>query len=58
MKVLLKTDHPKNDPELAWTTSYGNSRVFYFMLGHDALAYRNPNYSKIVSQGIHWAAGR
>jgi len=57
VKVLLKTDHPKNDPELAWTTRYGNSRVFYFMLGHDAHAYRNPNYSKIVNRGIHWAAG-
>ena len=56
VKVLLKTDHPKNDPELAWTTSYGKSRVLYLMLGHDAHAYKNPNFSKILSQGIRWAA--
>jgi type 1 glutamine amidotransferase len=56
--VLLKTDHPNNNPELAWTTSYGKSRVFYLMLGHDGLAYENPNFRKLVHQGIRWAAGR
>jgi uncharacterized protein len=54
--VLLKTDHPKNTPELAWTTHYGRSPVFYLMLGHDGQAYRNPNYAKLVQQGIRWAA--
>ncbi|MFH1266843.1 MAG: ThuA domain-containing protein, partial [Planctomycetota bacterium] len=56
--VLLKTDHPKNNPELAWTTSYGKSRVLYLMLGHDGKAYANPNFGKLVNQGICWAAGR
>jgi len=56
--VLLKTDHPKNNPEMAWTTSYGKSKVFYLMLGHDGKAYANPSYSKLVHQGIRWAAGR
>jgi len=58
VRVLLKTDHPKNDPELAWVTRYGNSRVFYLMLGHDHLAYENPNYRELVARGIRWAAGR
>jgi uncharacterized protein len=58
VKVLLKTDHPKNSPDLAWVTQYGQSRVFYLMLGHDKQAYANPNYSKLVLQGIHWAAGK
>ena len=56
--VLLKTDHPKNDPSLAWTTQYGKSRVFYLMLGHDRLAWENPAYSKLLDRGIRWAAGR
>ncbi len=56
--VLLTTDHPKNDPELAWVKDYGASRVFYFMLGHDAKAWENPNYPEIVSRGIRWTAGR
>ncbi len=56
--VLLTTDHPENDPELAWTLNYGNSRVFYLMLGHDHHAWENPNYSKLLHQGILWAADR
>lgn len=54
--VLLKTDHPRNNPVVAWTTKYGASPVFYLMLGHDAGAYNNPSYRKLVEQGIHWAA--
>jgi len=56
VKVLLTTDHPKNDPELAWVTQYGKSRVFYFMLGHDNHAWSNPMYPEIVLRGIRWAA--
>lgn len=58
VKVLLKTDHPKNNPDLAWVTQYGKSRVFYLMLGHDKQAYANPNYPKLIVQGIHWATGK
>jgi type 1 glutamine amidotransferase len=58
VKVLLTTDHPKNDPELAWVTKYGNSRVFYLMLGHDSKAWANPNFPKLLLQGIRWAANR
>jgi hypothetical protein len=58
VKVLLKTDHAKNDPELAWAKRFGNSRVFYFMLGHDRHAYEDPNFREIVARGIRWAAGR
>ena len=59
VKVLLKTDHPKNQPgQLAWVTRYGKSRVFYLMLGHDGKAYVNPAYRQIVHQGILWAARR
>ncbi|NUQ66341.1 MAG: ThuA domain-containing protein [Pirellulales bacterium] len=56
--VLLKTDHPKNNPEVAWTTKYGNSPVFYLMLGHDSKAYANPSFREILHRGIRWAAGR
>jgi type 1 glutamine amidotransferase len=58
VRVLLKTDNPKNNPSLAWVTRYGKSRVFYFQLGHDASAWHNPNYPRILDNGIRWAAGR
>lgn len=57
-KVLLKTDHPQNDPRVAWTWEFGKSRVFYFMLGHDNKAWEHPAYPKILLQGIRWAAKR
>jgi len=57
-KVLLKTEHPKNDPELAWVKDYGKSRVFYLMLGHDGVAYANKSFVRILHQGICWTAGK
>jgi len=56
--VLLKTDHLRSDPFLAWTRSYGQSRVFYLMLGHDSQAWQHPAYPRLLHQGIRWAAGR
>ncbi len=56
--VLLRTDHPKNDPDVAWTLRYGNSPVFFLMLGHCNLAWQNPVYPRLLEQGIRWAAGR
>lgn len=56
--LLLSTDHPKNNPSIAWVHQVGKSRVFFFQLGHDAAAWRNPAYPEIVLRGIRWAAGR
>ncbi|MHB8903347.1 MAG: ThuA domain-containing protein [Thermoguttaceae bacterium] len=54
--ILLKTDHAWNNPELAWTKTYGKSRVFHLMLGHDGKAYANPSFQRVLEQGIRWAA--
>lgn len=56
--VLLTTDHPKSNPQVAWTLQYGKSRVFYLVLGHDAKAWSNPDFAAVVVRGIRWAAGR
>lgn len=53
--VLLTTDHPKSDQQIAWVTRYGNSPVFYLLLGHDSKAWRNPVYPKLLLNGIRWA---
>ncbi len=57
-RILLKTDHLKNDPELGWVLQYEKSPVFYLMLGHDGKAYTNPAYKQLVRRGIDWSAGR
>jgi type 1 glutamine amidotransferase len=55
--ILLRTDHPKNNPaEIAWTRQYANSPAVYLMLGHDGEAYRNPNYRTLMHNAICWAA--
>ena len=58
VKVLLTTDHPKNEPPVAWVKQYGKSRVFHFMLGHGAVSWKNPAYPRILANGIRWAAGK
>jgi type 1 glutamine amidotransferase len=58
VKVLLTTDHPKNEPQVGWVTEYGRSRVFYLMLGHDSKAWANPAYKQLLGQGIRWTAGK
>jgi type 1 glutamine amidotransferase len=54
--VLLTTDHPKSVPALAWVTRYGKSRVVYYMAGHDADAWKNPNFRTILLRSIRWVA--
>jgi type 1 glutamine amidotransferase len=53
---LITTTHPKSGKPLAWTRTQGKSRVVYLQLGHDHLAYENPNYRRLVAQSIRWVA--
>jgi type 1 glutamine amidotransferase len=57
VKVLLKTDHPRSTPQIAWAKTYAKSRVVYIQLGHDHHAYEHPTYRTIVARAIRWAAG-
>ena len=56
--VLLTTDHPKNNREIAWVTKHQSSPVVYLMLGHDGEAYRNANYRELVARSIRFVAKR
>lgn len=55
---LLETDHPLSGTTIGWCHKYEASRIVYIQLGHDHLAYNNPNYHQLVQQAIRWAAGR
>lgn len=54
--ILLTTDEPTSDKELAWTRTYGRGKVCTIALGHDGMAYANPSFRKFVAQAIQWAA--
>jgi type 1 glutamine amidotransferase len=56
--VLLKTQEPTSGPIIAWAKTCEAARVVYLQLGHDHLAYENPNYRKLLAQAIRWAAKR
>ena len=56
--VLLTTKHPSSGPVIGWAYQYESSRVVHIQLGHDELAYKNPDYRKLVSQTIRWVAQR
>jgi len=55
---LLSTTHPKSGKPLAWTRTQGKSRVVYLQLGHDHLAFENPNFRELVARSIRWTAGK
>ncbi|MGO8697987.1 MAG: ThuA domain-containing protein [Limisphaerales bacterium] len=54
---LLTTDDPESTKTIAWTKTYLSSRVFFLQSGHDHFAWDNPNYQRLLRQGIRWAAG-
>jgi type 1 glutamine amidotransferase len=53
---LLTTDHPESSEVLAWANEYGKSRIVTIQLGHDARAYQNPSYRRLLSQAIRWTS--
>ena len=43
---------------LAWTRSYGQGRVFYTALGHDAAVWQDPRYRQLLLNAILWTTGK
>ena len=56
--VLITAEHPRSMRAIAWTRQYKNSRVFCYQSGHDAVAYKNPNFQAILHKGMLWAAAK
>ena len=40
---------------LAWTRSYGQGRVFYTALGHEASVWQDARYQRILTNAIRWS---
>ncbi|MBA7674393.1 hypothetical protein ES703_82607 [subsurface metagenome] len=53
---VLKTTNPFCTENIAWHHQYLNSRVVYILLGHDAQAFRNQHYRKLIGNAIHWVS--
>lgn len=51
---LLTTTEATSGRTVCWAKTYGPARVVTLQLGHDHLAYENPNFRKVVAQAIRW----
>ena len=40
---------------LAWTRSYGQGRVFYTALGHEASVWQDARYQRMLTNAILWS---
>ena len=52
--VLVTTDHPKSAKSILWTRTHGNAKIVCYASGHDATAFNNPNFRKLVANSIKW----
>jgi len=43
---------------LAWTRFYGEGRVFYMALGHEASVWKDARYQRILTNAILWSTRR
>ncbi|WP_294258925.1 ThuA domain-containing protein [uncultured Sphingomonas sp.] len=41
-----------------WINPRSKGRVFYSALGHEPQLYDDPDYRRILTNAIRWAAGR
>lgn len=52
--VLLTAFFEHRSQPLVFLKAYGQGKVLYNSLGHDRNAYENPNFKRIVVQGVKW----
>lgn len=52
---LLQVDHPLSMRTIAWHHEVGKSRVFCLQLGHDAQAYANRGFRRVLQSGLTWS---
>lgn len=55
---LLSTTHPGSSPNIAWINPYLGSDVLFIQLGHGPEAFGNPNYRRLLLQGIEWSVSK
>lgn len=58
IRPLLSTTHPGSSYDIAWINTYGQADVLFIQLGHGPEAFGNPNYRKLLLQGIEWSVLR
>lgn len=55
-RLLARTPAEGGQP-IAWVRNHGKGRVFYLSLGHNVHCFDDPDYARLLRQGVAWAAG-
>jgi putative membrane-bound dehydrogenase-like protein len=54
--LMERIDGDHHEP-WTWVRQQGKGRIFYTAYGHDERTWNNPNFQKLMLQGILWAVG-
>jgi len=57
IEVLTERVEGDHHEPYTWVRNYGEGRVFYTAYGHDENTFTNPEFLKLVKNGILWAVG-
>jgi putative membrane-bound dehydrogenase-like protein len=56
--VLTERVEGAHHEPYTWTNNYGKGRVFYTAYGHDEHTWKNPEFLKMLENGVVWAVGK
>ncbi|MHC4982283.1 MAG: ThuA domain-containing protein [Planctomycetota bacterium] len=56
--LLMSTWYEGFERPITWVKPYGHGRVLYTALGHDKQQTENPNFQRIIVNGVRWAAAK
>ena len=54
VSVLLTAFWEEKAQPMLYVKTYGDGKILYNALGHDLKAYENPNFEKLIVQGVEW----
>lgn len=52
--ALVSHEHDGREHPLMWARRYGDAKVFYDALGHDAASYDAPTHREILARATRW----
>lgn len=53
--LLMSTFFKGIERPVTWVKGYGHGRVLYTALGHGQEQTENPNFQRLIVNGVHWA---
>lgn len=58
IRVLMTRPEAGGYEPYTWVRRHGKGRVYYTALGHDHHTWRNPEFHRLLTAAVRWAAGR